>query len=510
MFSIWQVIIYGMVFSSAMLIGYDSGYLNGVLGSSEFQHRYGVSADGGQTWYLTPRTRSLFSSLLVVGAVVGALAASVLTNRVGRKGSFLVVAIFYAVGVAVQAAGSAYAAFIMGRVFTGVGLGLVSVVTPGYLVEASSGKSRGRMIATYQQVLTLGNIMACAFSLGTSNLPGANNWRITVALQLVLALIVFIGALVAPESPVMLMHWGKPEQAAKSISLLRNQTAESEEVGVAMREIREWLDEQASVGKVNIVECFEGTNLRRTLIGSAMGLMQMLTGINFWFGYGTTFFQAAGIKNAYLVSLILALVNSVFTVPSIYLIEKIGRRACLFIGGCIMCLFQLVTGIVHSCIPHSIASNNMLIAGAVFFIAAYAGTWGPVGWTTMTEPYSARLRTPSTSVALVIYWVITWAVGFAVPYMVDSTAGDLGVNVAYVWVGTIAFALMWAFFCVPELAGLSTREVDMLFEQKIPAWRSKKWSKQLRTLNGVDATSDNSEKSVQSEALSQKQRCKQG
>ncbi|KAK9481601.1 hypothetical protein V1527DRAFT_493453 [Lipomyces starkeyi] len=79
--------------------------------------------------------------------------------------------------------------------------------------------------------------------------------------------------------------------------------------------------------------------------------------------------------------------------------------------------------------------------------------------------------------------------------------GDLGVNVAYVWVGTIALALMWAFFCVPELADLSTREVDMLFEQKVPAWRSKKWSKQLRTVNGVDPTSENSDKGVQSQDI---------
>ncbi|CRG92312.1 High-affinity glucose transporter RGT2 [Talaromyces islandicus] len=482
-----------------MLIGYDSGYLNGVLGSADFQRRYGVTDDGGYTWYLAPRTRSLFSSLLVVGTVMGASIPSMLPDKVGRRGCFLLASIFYSVGVSMQAAGPAYTAFILGRVLTGVGLGIVSVTTPGYLVEISSNDSRGRIIAAFQQVLTFGNIIACAFSLGTSELRGANSWRITVSFQLVLAFIVFLSALVAPESPLLLMRRGKPEQAAKSVQLLRNQSADSEEVAAAMREIRNWLDDQASLGNASHLECFNGTNLRRTLIGSVMGLMQMLTGITFWFGYGTTFFQAAGVQNAYLVSLVLALINSIFTAPSMYLIEKIGRRSCLFIGGAGMCIFQLATGIVHSCVPHTEASNNMLIVGAVLFIAAFAATWGPVGWTLMSEPYSARLSTQSMSVALTTYWIGTWAVGFVVPYMVDSTAGDLGANVAYFWVGTITLALTWAYFCVPELSGLSTTEVDAFFEQQVPAWRSKTWKKQLRTVNGVDISSEEKQEAIVAE-----------
>lgn len=77
----------------------------------------------------------------------------------------------------------------------------------------------------------------------------------------------------------------------------------------------------------------------------------------------------------------------------------------------------------------------------------------------MTEPFSNRLRITQTSLVLGFYWVITWLVGFVTPYMVDEMAADLGVNVAYIWFGIGVLSIIWAFFFVPELAGLSRAEV---------------------------------------------------
>lgn len=77
----------------------------------------------------------------------------------------------------------------------------------------------------------------------------------------------------------------------------------------------------------------------------------------------------------------------------------------------------------------------------------------------MTEPYSQRLRLLQSTITMVVYWTSTWAVGFITPYMVDATAGDLGVKVCYVWLVMIILSVLWAYFYVPELAGLSVAEV---------------------------------------------------
>lgn len=160
------------------------------------------------------------------------------------------------------------------------------------------------------------------------------------------------------------------------MATLLNADIDANEVNEAVLEVEGHLADLVSHGDVSVLECFKGTNLTRTLLGMAMSFFTIATGITFRFGYGTTFFIASGVDNSYLISLILAVTNCVFTAPSIYLIERFGRRWSLLVGGIIMALTQSLTGAIHSVSPDSLASRNMLVAGAIIFIAAYAPTWG--------------------------------------------------------------------------------------------------------------------------------------
>ncbi|KAL6407220.1 MFS monosaccharide transporter [Ilyonectria robusta] len=500
--SIRQIFVYGMIFSSATTIGYDSGYLNGVLGSEDFIRRYGVSDDGGDSMYLTPYTRSVFSSLLVVGTVIGCLLNPLVTKKIGRKGSLFVASIAYALGVILQTIGLPPAAFVIGRILLGSALGFISNTVPAYLMECSTPTNRGMLMACYLKFLTTGNVIACGISYGTSKYADSRGWRVTIGFQLFLAVAIFFGAIICPESPFVLTKRNKLVEARQAIGILKNLEPESQDVDKAMEEVQAYVDEIASHGNVRVLECFQGTNLRRTLLGIAMSFFTIATGITFWFGYGTTFFIAAGVNNSYMISLILAIVNCVFTAPSIYLIERLGRRKSLLWGGAIMVLTQILTGVIHTVAPNSNTNKNMLVVGAVIFIAAYAPTWGIGGWVVMTEPFSNRMRVYQTAVVMTSYWTVTWMVGFVTPYMVDETAGNLGVNVAYIWFGAGVLSLIWAYLCVPELAGLSTSEVDLLFEGRVAAWRSVAWQKELRTLHSVEMSGSNEKvASVASEKL---------
>ncbi|KAI8283656.1 High-affinity glucose transporter RGT2 [Colletotrichum sp. SAR 10_98] len=364
---------------SATIIGYDSGYLNGVLGSQDFTKIYGIRDGNTGAMCLTPYTRSTFSALFVVGALVGCQLVPLLTSR-----------------------------------------------------------------------------------------------SITIAFQLVLALTVK----------------NKIAEARRALAILRNADTNSPEVDEAILDIETHVADQHVNGSARFAECFQGTDLRRTLIGVAMSFFTISTGITFWFGYGTTFFAAAGVDNSYLISLILAITNCVFTAPSVYLIERLGRRRSLIGGGILMGLAQLLTAIIHSAAPDSKADKTMLVVGAVFFIASYVPTWGIGGWLLMAEPFSDRARNYQSSIVLTAYWIIIWLVGFVTPYMVDETAGNLGVKVSFIWVGMTVLSLVWAYTCVPELAGLSRSEIDKLFEERVPAWWSREWQRQLRTIQAVEAESD--------------------
>ncbi|KAI9926791.1 hypothetical protein MW887_003887 [Aspergillus wentii] len=485
MVSLRQCFIYGMIFASGTLIGYDSGYLNGVLGSVDFQHRYGYYSESAG-WSLAPSTRSIFTSLLIIRTLLGSVSTSFTSKLVGRKGSSIFAAGIYAVGVSLQVAGPPFGVFVLGRIFLGMGLGLISVVSPMYLVESSKSTTRGPFIAVYTQLLTSGNVLACGISLATRNLEGANSWRITVGFQLFLAHIIFVGAVIAPESPVLLIKANQHNRARQSLAALRHLDIDSDEITESINEITHCIQEQSSTGKVHLTECFQGPNLRRQLLGLCMGFFTISTGVTFWFGYGTTFFEAAGVKDSYLISLILALVNAGFTAPSPYFVQRFGRRVCLLAGGAVMAVAMLVPAVVHSVAADSRADHNALVAGAVIFIAAYAPSWGTIGWVIMTEPYSQRLRLHQSTITMVVYWISTWAIGFVTPYIVDATAGSLGINVCYIWLAMIALSLGWAFLFVPELAGLSVAETDMLFEAGVPAWRSVTWKASL-CIDGEDA-----------------------
>ncbi|KAJ5490184.1 Major facilitator superfamily domain general substrate transporter [Penicillium expansum] len=480
MWSFRQCVIFGMIFASGTLIGYDSGYLNGVLGSEDFIDRYGITDDSAGAKYLKPETRSLFTSILAVGTMLGSVLAFITGNRIGRKGSLILAAIVYAIGVIMQTVAPPPAAFSIGRIFLGAALGIISVVSPMYLVESSNGNTRGRLVSFYTLFLTCGNVLACGISMGSSKLSGANTWRITIAFQLFLALVVFMGAIVAPESPVLLLKKGKPEEARMSLAVLRNIGMNSEEMSQEYEEITSWVAEQSTHSSIQLIECFQGSNMRRQLLGVCMAILTISTGITFWFGYGTTFFQQAGVSNSYLISLILALVNAIFTVLSTFLVEKVGRRSCLLWGGMVMGVAMLVPAVINMVSPGTTSGHNSLIAGTVIFIAAYAATWGSIGWVIMTEPYSQRLRLHQSTITMLVYWLSTWAIGFVTPYLVDATAADLGIKVCFIWLAMVIISIVWAYFYVPELSGLSGADMDLLFKAGIPAWKSKKWS----TLNG--------------------------
>ncbi|KAK1671458.1 general substrate transporter [Colletotrichum godetiae] len=506
MLSLRKVLVYSIIFSSATsstIIGYDSGYLNGVLGSEDFIRIYGVKHGVTGELYLTPYTRSMFSALFVVGALIGCQLVAPLTSLIGRRGNLLTASITYAVGVALQTAGLASTVFIVGRVLLGIALGLISITVPAYLMECSTSTNRGQLMAFYTQFLTTGNVIACGISLGTSKYTDSRSWRsmcakvdpdigITIAFQLVLALVVFVGVFFCPESPLLLAKKNQKSKARRALAILRNADINSLEVDEAMVEIENYIADQSANGSAKFIECVRGTDLRRTLIGVAMSFFTISTGITFWFGYGTTFFAAAGVDDSYLISLVLAITNCVFTAPSMYLIERLGRSKSLIAGGVLMGLAQLLTGVIHSAAPDSKADKMMLIVGAVFFIASYAPTWGIGGWLLMAEPLSGRASNYQSSIVLVAYWIITWLVGFVTPYMIDETAGDLGVKVSYIWFGMTVLSLVWAYTCLPELTGLSRMEIDKLFDERVPAWRSRTWQKQLRTIQAVpESGSDN-------------------
>jgi MFS family permease len=212
-----------------------------------------------------------------------------------------------------------------------------------------------------------------------------------------------------------------------------------------------------------------------------MQMMQQLTGINFIFYFGTTFFQQLGtIDDPFLISLVTTLVNVCSTPISFWTIEKFGRRFLLIWGATGMVVMQYIVAIIGVTAGTKEAGNQdavkAMIAFICFNIMFFAITWGPAAWVIVGETFPLPIRSRGVGMSTASNWFWNCIIGIITPYMVGNQAGEanLGAKVFFIWGSLCAISLTFAYFLVPEMKGLSLEQVDRMLEEVSPR-ESAKW-----------------------------------
>jgi MFS family permease len=244
-------------------------------------------------------------------------------------------------------------------------------------------------VSGYQFCITIGILLASCVDYGTQNRRNTGSYRIPISIQMLWALILGIGLFLLPESPRYFVRKGNLEKATHVLTRLRGEPEGSEYIQQELAEIVANHEYEMSVipqgGYFKTwASCFTGglrnpsSNLRRTILGTSLQMMQQWTGINFIFYFGTTFFQELKtIQNPFLISLVTTLVN----VCSFYIIEKYGRRSILIWGALGMVICEFIVGIVGvtkgRISENDPAAVRAQIAFICFYIFFFATTWGP-------------------------------------------------------------------------------------------------------------------------------------
>merc|ERR1712000_404854 len=370
-----------------IFFGYDSGYINGVNGSEEFIRLIeGPTADA-----LKSSNQSLIVSILSAGTFFGAI---------------------YIIGVIIQmltgVGGSALGVIVGGRVIAGIGVGFESAIVILYMSEICPKKVRGALVAGYQFCITIGLLLAACVVYACENKSGPESYRIPIGIQFALAIILAGGLFFLPDSPRYYVKKGRLEDASRSLQRLRGQPAESEYIQNELAEIIANEEYERSVIPSagffdSWANCFKGSlfrqssNIRRTILGTSLQMMQQWTGVNFIFYYSTPFLQSTGaISNTFLISLIFTLVNVCSTPLSFWAVEKLGRRPLLVWGALGMLICQFLVAIIgvtvgfnHThpdpaspdlSLADNISAVNAQIAFIAIFIFFFASTWGPGAW----------------------------------------------------------------------------------------------------------------------------------
>lgn len=335
---------------------------------------------------------------------------------------------------------------------------------PLYQSETAPKWLRGAIVGTYQLSITIGLLLAAIVNNATKARDDSGSYRIPVALQFVWSIILFTGALFLPESPRYLVKRGRLNKAMASLSRLRRVPAEHPALEAELREIRENHEYEMNLGSSSWLACYRGNNLKRLLISCTLQALQQLTGVNFIFYYGTTFFQNSGVENPFIISMITSCINTVSTLPGLWAVEKLGRRQLLLIGAAGMGLCQLIVAIVGTVDPGS-SGQKTLVAFVCLFIFFFASTWGIGAWVVTSELFSLKIRAKCLAQSVATNWLFNWALGYATPYLVDSSPGNagLGAKVFFIWGGSCCVGFAFTYFFIYETRGLGLEEVDELF-----------------------------------------------
>ncbi|KAH8760716.1 general substrate transporter [Hyaloscypha sp. PMI_1271] len=478
-----------------IFFGFDSGYISGVLAMDYFISLFtglpipgpGASKAVQNAFVIPTPHKSLIVSILSAGTFFGAILAGDLADWFGRRTTVVLGCIVYGIGCILQTASTGLGLLVAGRLIAGFGVGFVSAIIILYMSEIAPKGVRGAIVSGYQFAITIGLLLASCVDYATENRTDSGSYRIPMALQLLWALILAGGLLWLPESPRYFVMKGHLDKAAQVLERLRDQPPGSELVRAELTEIIANHEYEMSVipqsGYFSSwANCFRGSllnpasNLRRTILGTSLQMMQQWTGINFIFYFGTTFFMQLGtISNPFLISLITTLVNVCSTPISFWIIERFGRRTIMIWGalGMVLCEFIVaIIGVTDSAKP----AISAMIAFICIYIFFFATTWGPGAWVVIGEVFPLPIRSRGVALSTASNWLWNCIITIITPYITSTAGGgvDLGPKIFFLWGSLCLLCLIYAYFLIPETKGLTLEQVDRMLEETTPM-TSAKW-----------------------------------
>jgi sugar porter (SP) family MFS transporter len=423
-----------------VLYGYDMGI---IAAAAIFVKR---------TFALSTLMEELLVSIVLIGAMMGAIVGGAVADRIGRRATLVWAGGIFIVGSLLAPLSANVFVLIVARAIIGIGIGFTSVTAPVYVSELAPPQSRGMLIGLYQFALTVGIALA---DLVGYWLAAQQAWRLMFGLAVVPTVFFLAVILTVPESPRWLFAHGRREDAAAVLHLY------TDAVGA-----RQFLDDIEQGLKTPVEQRWSAlwSPAVRGALFIAVGLtvLQQVTGINTIIYYGPQIFELAGSSshaNAIFATLIVAIVNVVATVVGIALVDRIGRKPLLYVGvtGMTIALFALSFAFGH---PAMLASSlaSIAITCLVVYIACFAFSLGAIAWILVAEVFPLRVRGRGVAAGTLFSGVANFAVSLTFLTLIHSL-GSAGTFAIY---GTLCIAtLVFVRFVVPETRGRDLESISL-------------------------------------------------
>jgi sugar porter (SP) family MFS transporter len=391
---------------------------------------------------------------IMIGCLVGALAIGTLSDKYGRKSMMIVAAILFIISSLGCALAESVSLFIASRVVAGLGVGAVSVLAPTYISEIAPASKRGTLVANNQFAIVIGILFA--YIIDFAFVDFQNGWRLMMAVPVAFGLIFLVLLLVSfPESPRWLAKEGRNSEAKNVLSKIGGEIYAQMEFD----NISESLIKSDNKNKVRFNELFKDKVAKVVLIGSLLAAFQQITGINAVISFAPTIFSQAGVgeDQALLQSILVGVVNLLFTIVALWLVDKKGRKVLLLWGTVGMTIS--LSYMVYSFTVETAGSLGILIS-LLGYIAFFAASLAPVMWVVTSEIYPNRIRGLAMSFSTGISWICTFLTVQFFPWMLNNLGGAY----TFGFFGMFSLiAFIFIFIYIPETKGktLEQLEVDL-------------------------------------------------
>ncbi|XP_016077724.1 PREDICTED: solute carrier family 2, facilitated glucose transporter member 1 [Miniopterus natalensis] len=456
-----------MAVGGAVLGSLQFGYNTGVINAPQkvieefynqtWNHRYGET--------ITPTTLTTLWSLSVaifsVGGMIGSFSVGLFVNRFGRRNSMLMInllAFLSSVLMGFSKLGKSFEMLILGRFIIGVYCGLTTGFVPMYVGEVSPTALRGALGTLHQLGIVVGILIAQVFGLD-SIMGNKELWPLLLSIIFVPALLQCILLPLCPESPRFLLINRNEENRAKSVLKKLRGTAD---VTRDLQEMKEEGRQMMREKKVTILELFRSPLYRQPiLIAVVLQLSQQLSGINAVFYYSTSIFEKAGVQQPVYATIGSGIVNTAFTVVSLFVVERAGRRTLHLTGLAGMAGCAVLMTIALALLDQVPQLSYLSIVAIFGFVAFFEVGPGPIPWFIVAELFSQGPRPAAIAVAGLSNWTSNFIVGMCFQY-VEQLCGPY---VFIIFTVLLVLFFIFTYFKVPETKGKTFDEIASGFRQ---------------------------------------------
>ena len=438
------------------LFGYDTAVISGTI------------AQVTQLFQLDALQQGWYVGCALVGSIVGVLFAGILSDKLGRKLTMVISAVLFSTSALGCALSADFAQLVVYRIIGGVGIGVVSIVSPLYISELAVAQYRGRLVSLYQLAVTVGflgaylvnyQLLAWAESGTQLSVDWLNKifitevWRGMLGMETLPAILFFIIIFFIPESPRWLIVRGKELKAVNILEKIYNSITE------AKSQLNETKSVLTSETKSEWSLLMKPGIFKAVIIGVCIAILGQFMGVNAVLYYGPSIFENAGLSggDSLFYQVLVGLVNTLTTVLALVIIDKVGRKKLVYYGVSGMVVSLILIGLYFLFGDSLGVSSLFLLVFFLFYVFCCAVSICAVVFVLLSEMYPTKVRGLAMSIAGFALWIGTYLIGQLTPWMLQNLT-PAGTFFLFAIMCVPYMLIVWKL--VPETTGKSLEEIE--------------------------------------------------